>query len=59
MTEGMTKQVTQEEFDAALVALLEEMSAEEIIAIPGVYEAVSEALNNDAIARAIEIRGES
>ncbi len=46
--------VTQEQFDAALVELLDGMSGADLLALPGVYEVVSEALNNEAIERARE-----
>jgi hypothetical protein len=51
--------ITQEQFDEALIELIAEMSADCIVAIPGVYEAISEALNNDAIDRARENAGQS
>jgi hypothetical protein len=41
--------VSQEEFDEALEAIVDEMSGAEILATPGAYEALSEALNNEAI----------
>ena len=41
--------VTSEMFDAKLAELLSEMSGAEILQIPGVYEVVSEELNNDAL----------
>lgn len=46
-------QITQEEFDAKLDELVASMTAVEIFAMPGVYEIVSEQLNNEVI-RAIE-----
>jgi hypothetical protein len=46
--------VTQEQFDAALEELLDGMSGAELLSLPGVYEAASEALNNEAIERARE-----
>lgn len=48
--------VTQEEFDEALADLVHEMSADCILGIPGVYEAISEYLNNEVIDRARENR---
>ena len=48
--------ITDDEFYAALADLVHEMDAEEILGIPGVYEAVSEQLNNEAIDRALENR---
>ena len=41
--------VTMGDFDHALSELLDAMSGERIMAIPGVYEVVSEALNNEAL----------
>ncbi len=46
---GGKSDVTQEEFDEALVVLLDDMSGTEILATPGAYEVFSEALNNEAI----------
>lgn len=40
---------TTEEFDATLLGLLETMTASQIIDIPGVYEALSEEMNNDVV----------
>ena len=48
--------LTNEHFDNGLISVLEDMTTEEILAIPGVYEAVSEALNNEAMDRAAELR---
>ena len=45
-------EVTQAEFDAALEEVVGEMSAGRLLAIPGVYEVLAEALNNEAIAQA-------
>jgi hypothetical protein len=39
----------EEDFDRKLEELIGEMTPGGILAIPGVYEAVSEALNNDVI----------
>ena len=41
--------VTTEMFDAKLAELLDEMSGGGILQIPGVYEVVSEHLNNDVL----------
>ncbi len=46
--------VTHDEFVFALTELVEEMSADEILAVPGIYEVLSEHLNNEAIKRAVE-----
>lgn len=43
--------VTTEEFDAALEELLAEQSGAALLAVPGVYEVVSEHFNNDVIDR--------
>lgn len=45
----VVRSVTSEEFDAALLELLEDSTPAEILAVPGVYEALSEAWNNEAI----------
>lgn len=58
MTDDKKNDVTSEEFDEALVELLDGMSSEEILATPGAYEVFSEALNNEAIALAREIKEE-
>lgn len=58
-TSRKPKPVTTEEFDAALVQMLEEASPAELLAIPGVYEALSEAWNNEAIEVAIANREEA
>ena len=50
----MSSEVTQEQFDAALEELVDAMSTAELLSTPGVYEALSEALNNEAIERAEE-----
>lgn len=51
MTDGKTdaSDVTQEEFDKALEAILDEATGAELLAIPGLYEVVSEHFNNEAI----------
>lgn len=41
--------VSHEEFVEALEELIDEMSGTEILATPGAYEVLSEALNNKAI----------
>lgn len=41
--------VTDEEFDKALEAILDEATGAELLAIPGLYEVVSEHFNNEAI----------
>lgn len=46
--------VTHDEFVFALTAIVGEMSADEILAVPGIYEALSEHLNNETIKRAVE-----
>ena len=42
-------QITTAEFDHALSDILDEMSGEQILAVPGVYEAVSEHFNNETL----------
>lgn len=42
-------QVTQEAFNAKLEELLNEMGGAELLAIPGLYEVVSEHLNNEVL----------
>lgn len=51
--------ISSDEFDAALVALMEQESMESILRIPGVYEAVSEHFNNEALDLASESRQEA
>ena len=58
MTDDKKDEVTTEEFDAALEILVDEMSGAQILATPGAYEVFSEALNNEAIKRAKEIKEE-
>lgn len=41
--------LSTEDFDRILVDILCGMSAEQIIAIPGVYEVLSEYLNNEVL----------
>jgi hypothetical protein len=41
--------ITNEQFDAKLIEILNGMTAAQILAIPGVYEVVSEELNNEVI----------
>ena len=47
--------ITTEEFDHALSSLLDDMMGAQIMAIPGVYEAVSEELNNNALDLALKL----
>lgn len=42
--------ITTEMFDAKLAELLDKMSGAQVLAIPGVFEIVSEELNNEALA---------
>ena len=42
-------EMTQDQFDGILIGILETMSANQIIDIPGVYEAVREELNNEVL----------
>jgi hypothetical protein len=51
--------VTQEEFDAALEAILDEATGAELLAIPGLYEVISEHFNNEAIDIAREEKKEN
>jgi hypothetical protein len=41
--------ITTELFDKKLAELLDKMSGYELLAIPGLYEVVSEHLNNDVL----------
>jgi hypothetical protein len=41
--------VTTEMFDTKLAELLDDLSGYELLAIPGLYEVVSEQLNNDVL----------
>jgi hypothetical protein len=50
--------VSTEEFCVALETIVDELSGAEILAIPGAFEVLSEALNNEAIARARDIAEE-
>lgn len=50
--------VTQEAFDEALEALIDGMTGAEILGTPGAYEVFSEALNNQAIDLAREVKGD-
>lgn len=54
----MTNDVSTEEFDEALETLLDEMSGAAILATPGAYEVFSEALNNEAIDLARQVKRE-
>lgn len=47
-----------EDFCAALESVVDELSAAEILALPGAYEVLADALNNEAIARAREVASE-
>ena len=51
--------ISNDEFDAALVALMEQESMESILHIPGVYEAISEHYNSEALDLATESRQEA
>lgn len=42
--------VTDDMFDGALESIVDGMAASELLAIPEVYEALREALNNDVLA---------
>lgn len=46
------KEITQEEFDMALSKMVGEASAEQLLAVPGLYEVLSEAWNNEVIKKA-------
>jgi hypothetical protein len=48
--------VTDEMFDTELVAQVEMLSAAQLVQIEGVYEVLSEALNNDVLAALEEQR---
>lgn len=50
--------VTTEEFDEALEKILDEQSGAALLAVPGVYEVVSEHYNNDVIDRVFALRRE-
>lgn len=50
------KRITTEEFDIALESLVAEATPQELLSTPGVYEALSEAWNNDIIRRAQEVK---
>ena len=45
----MPHPITTEEFDHALSDLLDKLTGEQFMAIPGVYEVVSEHFNNEAL----------
>ena len=47
------KRVTDEQFDAKLVEILDRMSGSQLLSIAGIYEVVSEELNNEVL-QAIE-----
>lgn len=42
-------EITDAQFDAALEELLSELSANQLLDIPGIYEILSEYFNNDII----------
>ena len=50
--------ITDEQFDAALVALMEQESMGQILRIPGVYEVIADHFNNEAIDLATEAHTE-
>jgi hypothetical protein len=41
--------MTQDDFDKHLLGVMECMSMEQVLSIPGVHEAVSEELNNEVL----------
>lgn len=47
--QGKPEQITQQEFDNGLRGILKEMTGEQLLNLPGVYEIVSEEFNNDVI----------
>ena len=50
--------VTDEMFDGALEGIVDGLPASTILRIPGAYEVLSEALNNEVLTRLEESRGE-
>ena len=40
------KRITDEQFDAKLIELLNKMTGAQLLSMPGIYEIVSEELNN-------------
>lgn len=48
---GKYDKITQEDFDNILKELVEGTSADELLQIPGVYEALSEHFNNDVLSQ--------
>jgi hypothetical protein len=46
----MAKHISQDEFDTYLENLVGMMTPAQLLAIPGVYEVLSEELNNDVMA---------
>ncbi len=46
--------ITHEKFESVLEDIVSEMSADEILALPGVYEAMADLLNNEVIERCLE-----
>lgn len=49
--------ITDEQFDQALIEIVEETSAETLLRIPRVYEVLSEHFNNEVIERAEKNNG--
>ena len=47
-----TNPITSDEFERALLDVCDEIGPAGMLQIPGVYEACSEALNNDAVRKA-------
>jgi hypothetical protein len=43
------REITHEEFVKGLIEVMRSMTSEQLLAIPGVWEALSEALNNEVI----------
>lgn len=46
--------VTYDDFNHALALILDKMTGEQFMAIPGVYEVVSEEFNNETLDLALE-----
>ncbi len=44
------REITPEEFDAHLIAVIEKLSHAQLLAIEGIYEVLAEALNNEVLA---------
>ena len=51
MNEDYAK-ITTEQFDNSLREILKNMTAEQLLTIPGIYEIVSEEFNNDVLEKA-------